>query len=272
MDESLARFTVTEALARTKQSRYDTSPRHEIGVARGVDHGHPASEQMEESTPRASSFFSGSVFGIWIKSQQRLALMLTARVEGPRRMMMLTGPTRAARTGESPTSTTEQIQPCPATRIDSVVAVPSTAGQFHPQGLCPLQLQAMSCELVAMINDERVRRGVRPLEACKSLDTFAGMEAEAMAETGDIMPWFQSLQELEQLLKSSKVGENIGAGDSVQELHANVVADPKQCQRFLSKDFTQIGVAVSLGCGNKLYMCQLFRDHEAELAPQSLDC
>jgi uncharacterized protein YkwD len=111
-----------------------------------------------------------------------------------------------------------------------------------------------------MINDERVRRGHHPLTVCKSLETFARLEADTMAESGEVKPWFQSVQELEQLLKSSKAGENIGAGETVHQLYTVVMANANQCATLLSKDFTEVGVALAQGQGEMLYMCQLYRN------------
>jgi uncharacterized protein YkwD len=179
-------------------------------------------------------------------------------------MMMLSRPNRCrsaspAKAGELPVAAVAQESGSGSSVERSPLTATPSALDYEPDVLSTAQVQTLASNLIALVNGERLRRGIHPLIPCKSLETFARMEAEAMAETGKVKPWFQSVQELEELLNSSKVGENICCGLSVEELHQDVVANPEQFLRLLSADFTEIGLSLSQGVGNKLYMCQLFR-------------
>ncbi|GKZ00953.1 hypothetical protein MPSEU_001046800 [Mayamaea pseudoterrestris] len=185
-------------------------------------------------------------------------------------MMILTTPVSRCRpmnpSAESNNEPLMTVVDADASHADAASSIPvSPTNECHIKQLNALELQALASELTFMINDERVRRGRSALTICKSLETFARMEADAMAESGQVKPWFQSIHELEQLLKSSVAGENICAGRSVSELFASVLAEPKQRARLLSESYIEVGVALAQEENGKLYMCQLYRNPNAAL-------
>lgn len=180
--------------------------------------------------------------------------------------MILTSPSRCRSTSPvADESSTVVIDFDPALGVTvSPTTTTADPADCVIQGLTPLQMQALASEMIVLMNEERSRQGLEPLAVSKSLETFARMEADAMADTGDIKPWFQSIQELEELLHSSCVGENIGRAKSIEELQEHIMADEKRRCRLLSEDFTEVGVALAQGSDDNLYLCQLFRKQDVD--------
>jgi hypothetical protein len=89
----------------------------------------------------------------------------------------------------------------------------------------------------------------------------ASQQATAMARIQTVFHSVPTIQELQLLLASDQVAENVQRGDSIPEMHAETMHHANAINRsnILSPYFVEFGCAVSVGDDGKLYSCQLFR-------------
>ena len=73
----------------------------------------------------------------------------------------------------------------------------------------------------ALINKERVQRGRESLQRSVYLDRVCQLQAEFMAEHGELSFTCDTTQELKQLLNSNSAGENVQRGPDVETMHAD---------------------------------------------------
>lgn len=95
-----------------------------------------------------------------------------------------------------------------------------------------------------------------PLKRSKFLEHLAGVQVRSMATKGVVQHSAKTIQELQEMLQSKCVGENVQSGTSMATMHA--VMSPVLLQNVLG-DFQEYGVATAKGADGKMYMCQLFR-------------
>ena len=111
-----------------------------------------------------------------------------------------------------------------------------------------------------MVNKLRESCGVQPLERSLELDEFARHHVEYMAKKLRLVHSVEDSEDLQKLLQSQQVGENIQRGKSVHEMHESTVQSRSmQYSNLVSSQFTQFGMATACGADGKLYLCQVFR-------------
>jgi uncharacterized protein YkwD len=114
-----------------------------------------------------------------------------------------------------------------------------------------------------LVNRERVRRNVEPLQRCRYLDDLASFHAQEMAERLEV---FHSggLDECQSRLKSRWVGENVQCGTDIRSMHHISMNMRGHSNRtnLLSRYLNQFGMGTAKGADGLLYMAQLFRHAE----------
>jgi uncharacterized protein YkwD len=108
----------------------------------------------------------------------------------------------------------------------------------------------------SLVNQDRKKKGLLPLKRSKFLENLAALQARAMAAECTVKHSAKTIQELQAILNSLNVGENVQSGSSMAAMHSAM--SPVLLQNVLG-DFQEYGVASEKGRDGKVYMCQLFR-------------
>ena len=112
----------------------------------------------------------------------------------------------------------------------------------------------------ALINKERIQRGCESLNRSTYLDRLCQLQAEFMAEQGELSHTSDTTTELKDLVHSESAGENIQRGPSVELMHKDAMKSKRTAfKNILNKKFAEFGVGTAQGKDGKLYMVQLFR-------------
>jgi uncharacterized protein YkwD len=111
-----------------------------------------------------------------------------------------------------------------------------------------------------LVNNERMLRGVDPLQRCRHLDDLATVHAQEMADRLDL---FHSgtCADVQYRLKSRVVGENVMCGPDIRAMHQTSMSMHGHTNRIniLSNQLNQFGMGTAKGEDDYLYMVQLFR-------------
>ena len=118
---------------------------------------------------------------------------------------------------------------------------------------------------VAKINQLRAEHGLRPLSVNGELTTIGRRWAGKMAAAGQISHNKNFPNEVTQ--DWEKLGENVGVGSNVDELHAAFVKSPAHFRNLVDKDFTHIGVGVVYADDGSLYTSHQFMKLRASAPP-----
>ena len=111
-----------------------------------------------------------------------------------------------------------------------------------------------------LINKERVQRGRQSLQRNMYLDRIGQLQAKFMADQGELSFTCDTTIELEQLLNSSTVGENIQKGQDVETMHQDIMNHGRsKFHKIVNKNFVEFGIGTARGKDGTLYMVQLFR-------------
>lgn len=118
---------------------------------------------------------------------------------------------------------------------------------------------------VAKINQLRAEHGLRPLAVDGELTTIGRRWAGKMAAAGQISHNQNFPNEVTQ--DWEKLGENVGVGSNVDELHDAFVKSPAHFRNLVDKDFTHIGVGVVYAGDGSLYTSHQFMKLRAAKPP-----
>jgi uncharacterized protein YkwD len=108
----------------------------------------------------------------------------------------------------------------------------------------------------SLVNKERSRHGLLPLKRSRFLENMALAQATVMASKCAVEHSARTIQQLQGMLRSQSVGENVQSGASMEAMHACM--SDVLLQNVLG-DFHEYGVATAKGSDDKVYLCQLFR-------------
>jgi uncharacterized protein YkwD len=109
---------------------------------------------------------------------------------------------------------------------------------------------------VTLTNNERTARGISPLSRAQDLDTKAQAHAEWMAAnrrlahssiTSGVTPPY------------SVLGENVGVGSSMQQVHNAFMNSPSHRGHTLDPRFHSIGVGAARGSDGHFYVVHVFK-------------
>lgn len=109
---------------------------------------------------------------------------------------------------------------------------------------------------VARINAERARVGLAPLVQRADLAAIALRHAETMAVRNSL---YHNRSLTAQVANWQAVGENVGMGGDVRVLHAAFMNSPAHRAIILDRDFTEIGVGVTVDPRGVMWVTEVFR-------------
>lgn len=136
--------------------------------------------------------------------------------------------------------------------VVALVLMVSLASQ-PPTGADPAEDEAA---FVAKLNALRQARGRRPLAVRQDLADWAESWATQMAERGAIShnPGLATDGPADWL----RLGENVGRGASVQQLHDAFVASPRHYRNMVDSRYEVVGVGVVESDDGTMYVTMLF--------------
>lgn len=108
--------------------------------------------------------------------------------------------------------------------------------------------------LIAKINHAREIRGLPPLRARSGLSDYARQHSAEMAGRSFL---FHTV-DFSAICCWSSIGENVGTGDTVRQLHRAFMASPAHRANILDRRFRAVGVGIVVRNG-KLWVSQIFR-------------
>ena len=116
----------------------------------------------------------------------------------------------------------------------------------------------------ALINKQRVRRGIPSLHRSLFLDQTCQQHAKVMAQHQRLSHCCETMEELKRLLNSDEAaGQHVQRGASISAMHqASMAAQRSGYRNILCREFTEFGVGTAKDEEGRLYMVQLFRGAE----------
>ena len=140
----------------------------------------------------------------------------------------------------------------------------SNSGNSSPIGLLTQDAASL---FLTLVNKERTMHGQDELKESCYLNFVAERHAQQMARRDHVSHSVESVQDLQQLLQSTFVGENVQSGSeadrrSLAHMHWEAMYNP-QCavnrHNILAPYFNEFGCATAVSKRGKVYSCQLFR-------------
>ena len=130
-------------------------------------------------------------------------------------------------------------------------------------GSVPTALTAMEQQMVNLVNQERVKQGLKPLEVDMRLVKAARLKSQDMIDknyTGHISPTYGSPFDM---LKSMGItyktaGENIAGAGTVDRAHTNLMNSSGHRANILYTQYTKIGIGIIQGGPYGLMITQIF--------------
>ena len=124
------------------------------------------------------------------------------------------------------------------------------------------QVPDVEAAFVARIAAERAAAGRSPLSVADDLVAVARRHSATMAAENRL---YHNPALGTQVVNWLKVGENVGTGGTVDNIHAALMASPTHRDEILGSSFTQVGVGVATANG-ALWVTQVFRLPEVAAA------
>lgn len=159
-----------------------------------------------------------------------------------------------------------------ATLLGSLAApvMPSAAqapAPVTPRAQAPAaSTAAAEADFVARINALRAAKGLPRLSVHPELTTVARSWAGAMAKVDRI----SHNPNLDKVVRADwqKLGENVGVGMTVGELHEAFVASPTHYRNLVEPRYRYIGVGVVVGRGGALFTAHQFMQLRSDPVPE----
>ncbi len=127
---------------------------------------------------------------------------------------------------------------------------------------------AVEAELLALINAERARAGVRPVTLWPALSNVARAHSQDMVEHKFIAHISPTLGDTEARLKRAGIawqqfGENIGMASTTVEVHQGLMASPGHREAIVNPAYTHVGIGAALQLQDKSYVPVVTEDFVA---------
>ena len=118
----------------------------------------------------------------------------------------------------------------------------------------------------ALINKERVMRGIPSLHRNVFLDQMCQRHAQVIARNQRLSHCCATMEELKRLLNSDEAaGQHVQRGPGIAAMHqSSMAAERSGYRNILCHKFTEFGVGTAKDEQGRLYMVQLFRGGDYE--------
>jgi len=115
----------------------------------------------------------------------------------------------------------------------------------------------MESEFVSKMNAARASAGLAPYSVAYDLTSIARQHSAAMASSQSL---YHNPSLTSQVQNWQAVGENVGEGPTVSDIHTAFMNSPEHRANILDHDFTQVGVGVSVDKNGIVWVTEDFRE------------
>lgn len=115
---------------------------------------------------------------------------------------------------------------------------------------------SMEAQFVAKMNAARQANGLRPYTVSSDLTSVARQHSNAMASQSRL---YHNPSLTSQVQNWQAVGENVGDGPTVDDIHTAFMHSPEHRANILDHDFTQVGVGVTVDSSGQVWVTEDFR-------------
>ena len=143
----------------------------------------------------------------------------------------------------------------------AAVAVGSTAGTAFtivvPSAAYADSTYSMEAQFIAKLNAARQANGQAPYSVASDLTSVARQQSANMASRQSL---YHNPSLTTQVQNWQAVGENVGEGPNVEDIHTAFMNSPEHRANILDHDFTQVGVGVSVDKNGIVWVTEDFRE------------
>jgi len=155
---------------------------------------------------------------------------------------------------EQPQQPQQPQQPSPQQPLQPITPKP------NPVPAPSSSLTSMEQQLIDLVNQERIARGLKPLTIDMTLVRLAKEKSHEMASTGEVAHYARS--KFHSILDSAGVsykmaGENLAKAASLTRVHNGLMNSSGHRANILSSGYTHIGVGI-VKYGNMYYATEIF--------------
>jgi uncharacterized protein YkwD len=111
-------------------------------------------------------------------------------------------------------------------------------------------------QFIAKLNAARQSAGLSPYAVASDLTSVARSHSAQMASSGSL---YHNPSLTSDVSNWQAVGENVGEGPNVEDIHTAFMNSPDHRANILDRDFTQVGVGVSVDKNGIIWVTQDFR-------------
>ena len=122
----------------------------------------------------------------------------------------------------------------------------------------------MESEFIAKVNAARATNGQAPYSVAGDLTSIARQHSSDMARQQSL---YHNPNLTTQVQNWRAVGENVGEGPTVGDIHVAFMNSPEHRANILDHDFTQVGIGTAYDDKGVLYVTEVFRKPEGSTAP-----
>jgi len=135
-------------------------------------------------------------------------------------------------------------------------AVTTTVATVAPVAAFADSSASMESQFVAKMNAARQAAGLRPYVVASDLTSVARQHSAAMASKQEL---YHNPNLTTQVQNWQAVGENVGEGPTVSDIHNAFMQSPEHRANILDHDFTQVGVGVVVDKNGIIWVTEDFR-------------
>ena len=135
-------------------------------------------------------------------------------------------------------------------------AVTTTVATIAPTAALADSTASMESQFVAKMNAAREAAGLRPYSVSSDLTSVARQHSAQMASKQSL---YHNPNLTSQVQNWQAVGENVGEGPTVSDIHNAFMQSPEHRANILDHDFTQVGVGVSVDKNGIIWVTEDFR-------------
>src|SRR4051812_37330181 len=114
----------------------------------------------------------------------------------------------------------------------------------------------MESQFIAKMNAARQANGLAPYAVASDLSSIARQHSAEMASRQSL---YHNPSLTSQVTNWQAVGENVGEGPTVSDIHTAFMNSPEHRANILDHDFTQVGVGVSVDKNGMVWVTEDFR-------------
>jgi hypothetical protein len=145
-------------------------------------------------------------------------------------------------------------------------AVTTTAATVAPTAAFADSSASMESQFIAKMNAARQSAGLRPYSLASDLTSVARQHSAQMASKQSL---YHNPNLTTQVQNWQAVGENVGEGPTVSDIHDAFMHSPEHKANILDHDFTQVGVGVSVDHNGIVWVTEDFRQPQSSATGHS---